>query len=174
MIGIPVGPSSRATEKRNHLSSANGVCAGDVQTISERISPRERPLDGDVVEVVGRLLDPHAEPEPLGLLAQPDAAVLGAADPAEVVRAEPEDGPVVEHPAGLVAHRRVDDLAVREPADVARHRRLEERLGVRPEHLELPERREVHDRRPLAARPVLVDGAVVVVATSGASSRCTR
>ena len=43
MSGIPVGPSSRATEKRNHRSSANGVCAGDVQTISERISRESGP-----------------------------------------------------------------------------------------------------------------------------------
>jgi hypothetical protein len=115
------------------------------------------------VQIVRRLLHPRSEAQALGLLAKPDAAVLGAADPAEVVGAETEDRAVVQHPAGLVAHRGVDDLAVGESTDVARDGRLEEGLGVGPEHLELPERREVHDRGALAARPVLVDRAVVVV-----------
>ena len=120
-------------------------------------------LDADVVEVVGRLLHPDAQSEPVGLLAQPDAVVLGAADEAEVVRRDPEHGAVVEHAARLVAHRRVDDLAVGEPADVTGHRRLHQRLGVRAEDLELPQRREVHHGRLLAAGPVLGDGAEVVV-----------
>ena len=135
---------------------------------------RGRPLDGDVVEVVRRLLHPDAQPEPLGLLAQPDPVVLGAADEAEVVRCDPEDGAVVEHSAGLVAHRRVDDLSVGEPPDVAGHRRLHQRLGIGAEDLELPQRREVHHGRLLAAGPVLVRPRRDCRTTSAASSRCTR
>ncbi len=115
------------------------------------------------MQLVRRLLDPHAEAEAVGLLAEPDAVVLGAPHEAEVRRVEAEDGAVVDHAARVVAERRVDDLPVGEPADVARHRRLQELLRVRPEHLPLPQRREVHDRGALAARPVLVDRAVVVV-----------
>ncbi len=153
--GRPCGPPSRPIEKRNHFSSANGVCAGGVQTMRRQDLARGRPLDADVVQVVGRLLHPDAQPEPLGLLAQPDAVVLGAADEAEVVGRDPEDRAVVEHAARLVAHRRVDDLPVGEPPDVAGHRRLHQRLGVRAEDLELPQRREVHHGRLLAAGPVL-------------------
>ena len=104
------------------------------------------------------------QPEPLGLLLEPDAVVGVAADEAEVVLAEPEDGGVVDHPAGLVAHRRVADLADGEAADVAGERVLHEHLGVGPEHLPLAQRREVHDDGPLAARLVLGHGALVVEA----------
>ena len=116
------------------------------------------------MQLVGRGLDPHLQAEPLGQLLQPDAVVLVAADEAEVVVAEPEDGGVVDHAAGLVADGRVDDLADRQPAHVARDRLLDQRLGVGAEHLPLAQRREVHDHGLLAAGPVLGDGALVVVA----------
>ena len=77
---------------------------------------------------------------------------------------EPVDGRVVDHPARLVAERRVRDLSDREPARVARDRRLDQRLRVGAEHLPLAERREVHDRRFLPARPVLRDRSLVVEA----------
>ena len=121
-----------------------------------------RPLDGDVVQLVGRRLDPDAlEPEPVGELLEVHAVVGVAADEAVVVGAEPEHGRVVDHPAGLVAHGRVDDLAVAQPRDVARHRVLDERPRVGPEDLPLAQGGEVHDRRLLAAGPVLGDGALV-------------
>ena len=41
--GRPCGPPSRPIEKRNHVSSANGVCAGGVQTIPARISREAGP-----------------------------------------------------------------------------------------------------------------------------------
>ena len=123
-----------------------------------------RPLDGDVVELVGRGLHPHLELLALGELVQPDAVVLVAADEAEVVLAEPVDGRVVDHPARLVADGGVRDLADREPPRVACDRLLDERLGVRAEDLPLAQRREVHDRDLLAARPVLGDRALVVEA----------
>ena len=122
-----------------------------------------RALDGDVVQLVGRLLDPYAQLEPVRLLAEPDAVVRRAADEPEVRRVQPEDRAVVDHPARVVAERRVDDLAVGEPPDVARHRRLQELLRVGPENLPLAKRREIHDRRLLAAGPVLRHRAEVVV-----------
>src|SRR6185295_5076232 len=51
-----------------------------------------RPLNGEVVQLVGRGLDPRAQP--FGLLLEPDAVVRVAADEAELVVAEPEDGGV--------------------------------------------------------------------------------
>ena len=45
--------------------------------------------------------------------------MLVAADEAEPVRGQPEDRRIIQHPAGLVAHRGIDDLAVRELPDVA-------------------------------------------------------
>src|SRR5262249_53784202 len=54
------------------------------------------PLDGEVVQLVGRALDPDAaESQPLRLLPQPDPVVIIAADEPEVGRAEAEDGRVV-------------------------------------------------------------------------------
>ena len=129
----------------------------------QRVTARG-PLEGHVVELIGGRLDPHLEPLAVGDLAQPDAVVLVAADEAEVVLAEPEHGGVVDHPAGLVAQRRVDDLAHRQLADVAGHDALHERLGVGTQHLPLAQRREVHQRDLLAARPVLGDPALVVEA----------
>jgi hypothetical protein len=117
------------------------------------------------VQVIGGVLDPHpVQAELPGDLAQPDAVVLVAADEAEPVRGEPEDRGVIEHPPGLVAQRRVDDLPVRELPDVPGNRRLQQRLGVGPDDLELAQRGEVHDDRALAAGPVLLDCAVVVEA----------
>ena len=122
------------------------------------------PLDGEVVQLVGRGLDVRLEAEALGELLQPDAVVRVAADEAEVVVAQAEDGGVVDHAAGLVADRGVDDVADGQAARVARDRVLDERLGVGPEHLPLAQRGEVHDDGLLAARPVLGDGALVVEA----------
>ncbi len=93
-----------------------------------------------------------------------DAVVGVAADEAEVVVGQPEHGGVVDHAAGLVAHRRVDDLPDRQLADVAGDRGLHERLGVGADDLPLAQRREVHDHGLLAAGPVLGDRPLVVVA----------
>ena len=98
----------------------------------------------------------RSRPGVRGLLAQPRPGVLVAAHEPEVVVPEPEHRAVVDHAAGLVAHRGVDDLPVREPPDVARDAVLHQRLGVRAQHLELAQRRQVHHGGPLPAGPVLV------------------
>ena len=85
------------------------------------------------------------------------AAIVVAADPAELVGAVAEQGAVVDHAAVLVAHRRVDHLPDREPADVAGQRALQERLGVGAQHLELAQGREVDRDAALAAGPVFLD-----------------
>ena len=136
--------------------------------------PALRPLHGDVVQLVGRGLHPDLELVPVGELLQPDAVVLVAADEAEVVLAEPVDGRVVDHPAGLVADRGVRHLADREPPRVARDRALDQRLRVRAEHLPLAQRGEVHDRGLLPARPVLRDRSLVVEAVREPVGRGTR
>src|SRR5438067_2344074 len=71
-------------------------------------------LDGDVVQLVGRGAHPGLETHLFRLLPEPDPAEIIAADPAEVVLAETEQRPVVDHAAMFVAHRGVDDLAGRE------------------------------------------------------------
>ena len=119
--------------------------------------PALRALHRDVRKLIGRGLDPCVETPALRLLAQPQSRQVVAADPAEVVVSEPEDGPVVDHSAVLVAHRGVHHLPDGEPPHVAGHTELHELLGAGPEHLVLAKRREVHDRRPLPARPVLAD-----------------
>ena len=84
--GRPCGPPSRPTEKRNHFSSANGVCAGGVQTSCARSSRDCGPCTAMLCRSSVDSLTQTRQPEALGLLAQPDAVVLGAADEAEVVR----------------------------------------------------------------------------------------
>src|SRR3954447_15063839 len=60
-----------------------------------------RPLDGHVVQLVGRRLDEDAlQPEPLGERLEVDAVVRVAADEAEVVVGDAEDRRVVDHAAG--------------------------------------------------------------------------
>ena len=49
-----------------------------------------RSLHGDVVQLIGGRAHPGLQPEFLSEFAQPDAAVIVAADPAEIVVAEPE------------------------------------------------------------------------------------
>ena len=122
-----------------------------------------RPLDLEVVELVGGVLHPGPQAPLLGLAAEPQPAGVAAADPAEVLAGEPEDRAVVDHPAGVVAHGRVDDLAVGEPAHVAGDAGLQQQLGVGARHLVLAQRRQVDDRRGLPAGPVLGDGAVAGV-----------
>ena len=56
------------------------------------------------------------------------------------------------------AHGRVGHLAHRQLADVAGERALQQRLGIRPQHLELAQGREV-DGDALAAGPVFLDRA---------------
>ena len=120
-----------------------------------------RTLDGHVMELVGRRANPDIEPKLRRLLAHPFAAVVGAPDPAEIVVAEAEGGAVVDHAPGLVAHGGIDHLAGRQPAHVPGEHPLHQAFGIRPQHLEFPQRRQVHDDRPLAAGPVFVQRTAV-------------
>ena len=116
------------------------------------------------MELVGRRLDPGAHRPGLGQLGQVHAGVGVAGHEAEVVVAEPVDGRVIEHAAGLVADRGVGDLTDRQLAGVAGDRPLDQQLRVGAEDLELAQRREVHDHRRLAAGPVLGDRALALEA----------
>ena len=99
----------------------------------------------------------------LGLLAEPQPAGIGAADPSEVVGAEAENRAVIDHAAGVVAHGGVDDLSDGQFADIAGQAGLEEQFGIRAGHLVLAQRREVDDPGLFPDSPVLVNGAVVGV-----------
>ena len=154
----------RRSRSGTSSSSANGVCVGGVQIdprsrISRLVGPWTATLCSSSVDSLTQTRRPSrsacSRSQTPSYSAPPTKRKLSGA--------MPEHGAVVDHPARLVAHRRVDDLAVGEPADVARHRRLQQRLGVGAEDLELPQRREIHHRRLLAAGPVLVDRAEVVV-----------
>ena len=119
------------------------------------------PLDLEVVELLGGAAHPCLQPQALGLLPQPHAAVAQLpADPAEVLAPEPEHGAVVDHAAGVEAHGGVRHLAVGELADVAGDAGLHQQLGVGAGDLVLAQRGEVYGRRGLPAGPVLLDGAV--------------
>ncbi len=118
-----------------------------------------RPLHGDVVQLVGRRPSPRRlQAELLGLLAQPDAVVVVAADPAEVV---------VRRAGTRCRRRSCRRSRCTWPCRRPGRRRagamsrvivaLQQRLGVGAEDLELAQRRQVHDRRALAAGPVLGD-----------------
>src|SRR5262249_45365044 len=56
-----------------------------------------RSLQRDVVELIGGRAPPALQPELLSEFAQPDAAVIVSADPAEIVVAETEQRAVVDH-----------------------------------------------------------------------------
>ncbi len=118
-----------------------------------------RALHGDVVQLVRRGAHPGLQAELLRLLAHPDARQVAAADPAEIVLAEPEDGAVVDHAAVLVGDGGVDDLADRELLHVAGDAGLDQLLRVRPRHLVLAQGREVHDGGVAPAGPVFLDRA---------------
>ena len=133
------------------------------------------------MDPVGGVLERHLEAEPVRVPAEPGLVLVGVADPAEALRTEAEDGPVVEQVPVLVAEPGVDDLAVAETPEVAGHGGLQDGLGPGPRHFNFAEGSQVHDDGPFAARPVLVGdvgrvlrGEVVagVLDERGPESRC--
>jgi hypothetical protein len=150
-MGGPFRSPIRPMVKRNQPSSSRVGWSGLL-----------RSLDRDVVDLIGRGLDPDVQAQFLRLLSKPGAAVVVASDPSEGVGAHSKGGAVIEHTARLVADRRIHDLADRQAPHVARQRVLQQRLRVGAGDLEFAQRREVDDDRPLPAGPVLVDGPVVV------------
>ena len=159
--------SRRSARPGSGTTSAPRAAAavGGAQTSSFRISRLGGPWTARLCSSSVDGLTHTLQAEPLGELACSQTPSYSSPPMKRKLScAEPEDGRVVDHPAGLVADRRVDDLADRQPADVARDRVLHERLGVRAEHLPLAQRREVHHGGLLAAGPVLGDGALVVEA----------
>ena len=93
------------------------------------------------MDLVGRAFDPDFEAHFIGLLAEPNAAVIVAANPAEVVLAKSQYRTIIEHAACLVAHRGIRNLANRDFAYVAGECALQQFLGVGAEHLKLAQRR---------------------------------
>jgi hypothetical protein len=119
-----------------------------------------RALHGQVVQGVGGVADVYVEVAGGGLLLQPQAGGVFAADEAEDVAAHAKHGAVVHHAAVGVAHGGVDDLADGELAQVAGLHLLQQGLGVGAGDIELAQGRQVHDRHLLAAGPVFGQGAV--------------
>ncbi|MCY1307966.1 hypothetical protein D9M70_579390 [compost metagenome] len=107
--------------------------------------------------------DPDLHAQLLRLLAQPDSGVVLAADPAEVIRAQAQQGAVVEHAAMLVTHRRVHHLPHRQAPHVAGQAVLQQGFGVGADDLELAQGGQVHHRHPFAATQVFLDGAIAVI-----------
>src|SRR5690606_37152517 len=119
-------------------------------------------LNRDVMKLVGRRAHPNVHTTLFSLLPQPEARGTAAAHPAEVILVEAEDRPVVNHTAVLVAHGGIDNLADAQLLHVSGDTELHQSFGVRPRHLELAERAEVHDHSLLAASPVLFNSAEVI------------
>ena len=111
------------------------------------------------MDLLGGWLDLNVEAKRLGLLLEPDSAIVVAADPAKLVGAVTEQCPVVDHAAMRKAHGRVGHLPHRQLADVAGERALQQRLGIGPQHLELAQGRQVDRDAALAAGPVFLDRA---------------
>ena len=122
---------------------------------------RARPLHSDVAQLRGRIAHPRVQIFFMRLLPQPQPAVVVAADPAKIVVAQPKNRPVVNHPAVLITHRRIHHLPLRQFFDIAGDAPLHQRLRVRPGHLVFAQRRQIHHRGALAARPILADRAVL-------------
>ncbi len=151
------------TRNRNHASSSIVGWGPGVQTNRWRISRLFGPCTAmlcscSIDGFTCTLTSPRRSA--CSFSQMPDGIV--ACHEPEVVLAEAEDRALVDHAAVVVADRRVDDLAHGKASRVARDHRLREGLRVGAEHLELPQGREVHDRRPLATRPVLGDRALAV------------
>ncbi len=124
---------------------------------------RQRALERNIGEVIGRGPYPHFQPAFGRQLPQPYAAPVFAADPAEIGLVEPEHRAVVDHAAGGVAHRGIDDLTHRQLGHVAGDGQVHQRFGVGAGDFEFAQGRQVEQHGALAAGPVFGDGAVVVV-----------
>ncbi|MNQ98108.1 hypothetical protein D3C85_1137820 [compost metagenome] len=111
-------------------------------------------------------LDPDFHAELVRLLAQPDPGVVFAADPAEIVRAQAQQGAVVEHAAVLVAHRRVHHLPHCQAPHIAGQAVLQQGFGVGADDFEFAQGGQVHHRHPFAATQVFLDRAIAVITQS--------
>ena len=121
---------------------------------------RVRPLYREVVQLIGGTSHHHFQPKFFCLLAQPDARVIIATNPAELILAKPEQSAVVDHPAVFVAHRRINHLTHRQLLHIPRQAIVQQSFGIRPRHLKLPQRRQIQHHGFLAAGPVFFDGPV--------------
>src|SRR5262245_25431940 len=103
-VHVPDTPNSKAEPAEFHQLWSAGRCPHDLlQNV-----PALWPLDGDIVKLIRRRLDPDAKPQFLALLPQPDPIIIFCPDPAKVVRAEPEDRAVIQHSACVITEGRVD------------------------------------------------------------------
>ena len=100
------------TEHAQFFDGRHG--GGSIENLFQDIAA-QRTLDGDVVQLIGGRPHPGIQTQLARLLLQPEAGVVIAPDPAEIGLAQAEDGAVVNHPAMLVTHGRIDQVA-RRPA----------------------------------------------------------
>ncbi len=119
-----------------------------------------RPLDRQVVQLVGAAAHHRLQPQLFRLFADPDPAKVVTADPAELVAAQAEQRAVVDHPAMVVAHGGIDDLTLAQLLHVARQHPLHQGFRIRPRHLPLAQGGQVQHHRRLAAGPVFLYCAV--------------
>ena len=114
------------------------------------------------MQLVGGGLNQCPEAQFFSLLAQPDTAVIVTADPAKVVWSQAQGGAIIQHAPVRIAHGRIYDLAHCQATDVSGQYVLQQRLCIRTQHLELAQRREVHDYGPFPAGPVFVHGTDII------------
>ena len=97
----------------------------------------------------------------LGLFPQPQPRRIIPADPAEIGIAKPINGAVIDHPTMRIAHRGIAHLPHAQLFHVARHTKLHQGFGIRPRHLVLSQRTQIHHGRFFTHRPIFLDGAKV-------------
>ena len=99
------------------------------------------------------------KPAPCSASQDSDLGARRCRDDPEVFGPEPRDREVVDHPAVLVAHRRVQHLPVGcEPGHIARHHPIQDRGGVGPFQVERALAVDVVDRDAPAGGQVLLFG----------------
>ncbi len=108
--------------------------------------------------------DPDLHAELLCLFAQPGPGVILTADPAEIVRAQAQQGAVVEHATVFVAHRRIHHLTHRQAPYIPGQAVLQQGFGVGADDFEFAQGGQVHHRDAFTATEVFLDCAIAVVA----------
>ena len=114
-------------------------------------------LHRQIVQLIGARAHHDLQPQLFSLFAQPDTAKIIAANPAEVIAAQPKQRAVINHAAMFIAHGRIDHLPHCQLFDIACQGVLHQRLGIGAGDFELAQGRQVDGDRGVAAGPVFLD-----------------
>ncbi len=118
-------------------------------------------LDRHVTVMISGTAHPNVHPPLLRLLPQPQPGLIIAPYPTEIGFSKFKNGPVINHAAVLVTHRRINDPAHGEPFHITRNTKLQECFGIRARHLIFAQGREIHNHRFFTHSPIFFDGSMV-------------